>query len=81
MTERLSRHAVILDADGLYHSEVISDIATIEANLPVGGSYSILPDGTPENASAYVLPQESGDIAQPIEGDGAVMVTDLFEGL
>lgn len=67
MTERLSRHAVILDADGLYHSEVIADIDTIEANVPEGGSYSILPAGTPENASAYIFPTNPGFIAPPAE--------------
>lgn len=67
MSDLETHHAVILDAEGIYHSEVVSDIATIEMNVPEGGSYSTLPPGTSANVSAFIFPHEPGVIEPPAE--------------
>ena len=67
MDEMKTQHAVILDAEGVYHSEVVSNIATIEANVPEGGSYTLLPETTPSMISSLLFPHNPGFIAPPAE--------------
>lgn len=58
-------HAVILDASGVYHGEVIGDLDTIDMNVPEGGSYEVLPPHTPVEITALLFGPPIGFIPQP----------------
>lgn len=60
-----TRHAVILDASGVYHCEVIGTPSDIALNVPEGGSFELLPEGTPMEISTLLFGPLPGFIEQP----------------
>lgn len=62
-----TKHAVILDADGVYFGEVIGDDAAIALNVPAGGSFEVLPDGTPTDVSLLLFGPLPGFNLPPAE--------------